>query len=87
MPKAKCARLLVGVLDGYCFSLPSDPRLALLKLSDYISSMETKDREVPSSTDKRRVPLGYWQTADWVYGLMALGAEAERVATQPRSSS
>jgi hypothetical protein len=62
-------------------------RAVLLKVSAYIRTIITKDREVPPIADKRQLPKGYWQDADWVYGLLALGATAERMADQSRSSS
>ena len=87
MPRARCARLLISVLDTYQFGLPNDPKLALMKLSAHINSMETKDREYPPCPHKKVLPLGYWQSADWVYGLLKMGAEAERVAGQLGSST
>lgn len=62
-------------------------RATLLKVSAHIRTFVTRGREVPPSADKQRVPKGYWQTSAWLYKLWGLGYEAERVASQPGSSS
>ena len=63
-------------------NLPTDPKAALLEISKYIATLQTKGREIPIVRDEREVPKGYWQTAKWTDGLLWLGSEAERVANQ-----
>lgn len=61
-------------------TLPDDPRAALLELAQYINQIKTTaENRVPIHGDPRAA-IGYWQSCEYLHGLLELACEAERVA-------
>ena len=56
-----------------------DPKALLLEIAKYIEAMPTKsENQFPPGSDNHSF-VGFWQTNEYLYGLLELGAKAELV--------
>lgn len=58
--------------------LSNDPIIALAEIAAYLNTLRLEGREVYKDGEL----LGYWQTSEWLEGLLEIAKKAQTVARQ-----